>query len=125
MAVLYQVRITAHFRRSLDDVEAFLLEAEAPAAFDRLLADLADTVIPNLERFPEMGRDFLARPPGSVEVAHGLERLRILAASRYLREYVLPPYLLLYATTEGTVDLMAIRHHRQLSFDFAGLWSDV
>ena len=72
-----------------------------------------------------MGRDFFARPAGSVEVSQGLDGLRILGESLRLREYALPPYLLLYATDERTVHLVAIRHHRQLSFDFPGLWGDV
>lgn len=125
MQTVHQVRVTASFRRTLDGLAAFLREAEAPRAFDALLRDLADTVIPNLERFPEMGRDFLLRSAGSVEVAQGLEEIRAIGAGLRLREYVLSPYLLLYATDEQTVYLMAIRHHRQLSFDFPGLWGDV
>jgi hypothetical protein len=31
-------------------------------------------------------------------------------------------YLLLYARIKGTVYLLAVRHERQLSFDFQGLW---
>ncbi len=38
-----------------------------------LLDELMETVIPNLERFPDMGRSFLARQAGSVEVLNGLE----------------------------------------------------
>jgi plasmid stabilization system protein ParE len=117
-----QVRVTPHFRRTLGEVEAFLCEAGAGHAFDVLLDDLADKVIPNLAKFPEMGRDFMARSAGSIEVSQGLEGLRNLAGAMRLREYSLPPYLLLYATTGQVVHLLAIRHHRQLSFDFAGLW---
>jgi hypothetical protein len=109
----------------LGQLEAFLREAGAIAAYDGLLDDLLSTVIPNLEKFPDMGRDFLARPAGSVEVAQGVERLSGTGPFRHLREYVLPPYLLLYATGRQTVDLLSIRHHRQLSFDFPGLWNDV
>ena len=90
-----------------------------------LLDDLIRTVIPNLARFPEMGREFFARAAGSVEVIHGVEGLRNLGVSDDLREYILPPYLLLYARADETVYLLSIRHHRQLSFDFAGLWGDV
>jgi len=39
-----------------------------------------------------------------------------------IREYVLKNYLLLYAPIDGAIYLLAIRHQRQLSFDFAGLW---
>ena len=41
-----------------------------------------------------------------------------------LREYLHGDYLLLYAAMDAqkTVYLLSIRHHRQLSFDFARLW---
>ena len=41
---------------------------------------------------------------------------------RVLREYVLKDYLLLYALIGGAIYLLAIRHQRQLSFDFEGHW---
>jgi len=125
LGAVRQVKLTANFRRTLDGVAAFLREAGAANAFAPLLADLADKVIPNLERFPDMGRDFSARPVGSVEVAQGLDGLDALAASLRRREYILPPYQLLYAADGQTVYLIAIRHHRQLSFDFPSLWDDV
>jgi len=120
-----QIKLTANFRRTLDGVGAFLREARAPEAFALLLDDLADKVIPNLERFPDMGRDFSAHPVGSVEVAQGVDGLDSLGPSLRRREYILPPYQLLYAADQQTVYLIAIRHHRQLSFDFPGLWGDV
>ena len=69
------VKLTANFERNLADIEAFLIEAEAPQAFDALLDEVARTTIPNLERFPGMGRLFLERPVRSVEVANGIARL--------------------------------------------------
>ena len=45
------VKFTANFERNLEEIDAFLLQAEAPQAFDALLDELSDTVIPNLERF--------------------------------------------------------------------------
>lgn len=121
------VKFTANFERNLDTVERFLTEAGAPQAFDALLDELAETVIPNLERFPEMGRPFLRRPVRSVEVANALAALQAKLAALTpdgdaLREYVLKDYLLLYAVIGGNIYLLAIRHQRQLSFDFAGLW---
>ncbi|MDD2926184.1 MAG: type II toxin-antitoxin system RelE/ParE family toxin, partial [Rhodoferax sp.] len=56
MAAKHLVKLTANFERNLEEVEAFLLAADAPQAFDALLDELSDTVIPNLERFPRMGR---------------------------------------------------------------------
>jgi hypothetical protein len=45
-------------------------------------------------------------------------------APHALREYLHGDYLVLYAAMEAqeTVVLLTIRHHRQLSFDFARLW---
>jgi plasmid stabilization system protein ParE len=120
---LFRVELTASFLERLDAIEAFLLEADAGFAFDTLLAELRATVIPNLRRFPRIGRRYLSQPPQSAE---GLAQLAALPAGApdALREYLHGDYLLLYATTEtdATVYLLSIRHHRQLSFDFARLW---
>ena len=121
------VRLTANFERNLADIENFLAEAEAPQAYDALLDELLDTVIPNLERFPGMGRRFLANSPRSVETSNSLEALRakLLALTpdpEALREYILADYLVLYARIDGNLYLLAIKHHRQLSFDFESHW---
>jgi len=123
------VKLTANFERNLADIEAFLTEADAPQAFDGLLDELLDTVIPNLERFPGMGRPFLNRAVGSVEATNALSVLRtklkaVLAKPAGLREYVMDRYLVLYVQIDGNIHLLSIKHHRQLSFDFEthGLW---
>jgi plasmid stabilization system protein ParE len=122
----HTVKLTANFERNLEEIELFLREAEAPQAFDALLDELTDTVIPNLERYPGMGRSFLERPAGSVETSNGMARLTkqldTMAEGSELREYVLAHYLLLYARIKGTVYLLSIRHERQLSFDLASHW---
>lgn len=126
MKAKHTVKLTGNFERNLEALEAFLVEAEAPQAFDALLDELTDTLIPNLENFPGMGRLFLERPARSVEVANGIARLTkqlgSLANDGELREYVMTHYLLLYARINGTVYLLSIRHQRQLSFDFETLW---
>ena len=127
MTATHTVKLTANFERNLVDVKAFLLEVEAPQAFDALLDELADTVIPNLERFPGMGRSFLERQTRSIEVANGITRLKqqlgALAQDGDLREYVMTNYLVLYARIKGSVYLLSIRHQWQLSFDFQALWA--
>ena len=127
MAGKHLVKLTANFERNLEEAEAFLLEADAPQAFDALLLDLTDTVIPNLERFPSMGRLFLAHSTRSVEASNGIEELKhklhAIAGDGEIREYVMSYYLLLYARIEATIYLLSIRHHRQLSFDFQSLWA--
>ena len=121
------VRLTANFERNLADIERFLTEAEAPKAYDALLDELLDTVIPNLERFPGIGRPFLAHPARSVESSNALEALHaklsaLTPDAEALREYILDHYLVLYAQIDANLYPLAIRHHRQLSFDFQSHW---
>ncbi len=120
---LYRVELTASFLERLDAIEAFLTEADAAFAFDDLLAELRATVFPNLARFPRIGRRYLDNPPQSAEALAQLAALPAGAASA-LREYLHGDYLMLYTAmdTDATVYLLSIRHHRQLSFDFARLW---
>ncbi|MGB7990265.1 MAG: type II toxin-antitoxin system RelE/ParE family toxin, partial [Candidatus Methylophosphatis roskildensis] len=92
-----------------------------------LLDELLETVIPNLERFVGMGRPFMLRQPRSVETTNSLTTLRakLLALTtdpEALREYMLKDCVLLYAQIGSAIYLLAIRHHRQLSFDFKGHW---
>ncbi len=127
MAKRITVRLTANFERNLEEIERFLVEADALYAYDALLDELLTIVIPNLERFPGLGRSFLARPARSVETTNSLNVLRLKLAAlasdpNALREYVLSDYLLLYAQIENIIYLLAIRHHRQLSFDFKSHW---
>ena len=127
MAKTPAIKLTANFERNLADIEQFLTEAQAPQAFDGLLDELLATVIPNLERFPGMGRPFLNRAVGSVEATNALTALRaklqtLLADSNGLREYVMDHYLVLYAQTEGVIYLLSIKHHRQVSVDFESHW---
>lgn len=120
------VKLTANFTRNLDSIEQFLNDADAPQAFEHLLDELTDVLIPNLERFPDVGPPFLTRPAGSVEVRNGQDALRqqlqALAGGGELREYLMPDYLVLYLRQEAVIYLLAIKHHRQLSFDFARHW---
>ncbi len=120
---VYRVELTASFLERLDTIEAFLTEADAAFAFDDLLAELRATVVPNLARFPRIGRRYLDNAPQSAEALAQLATLPNGAASA-LREYLHADYLVLYAAMDAnaTVYLLSIRHHRQLSFDFARLW---
>ena len=119
----YRVELTASFLERLESIETFLRKAEAPHAYDALLAALRDTVIPNVRRFPRMGRRYLDQPPQSAEAIAQLGELPAGAADG-LRVLGSGDYLILYAeqNKSSTVYLLSIRHHRQLSFDFARLW---
>ena len=116
------ILVTPSFERHLDDIERFMLDAGVPEHFDTLLDGLQNIVIPNLERHPDMGRDFLARTVRSIEATSRLERLVAqlgeLDPAASIREFVMAQHLLLYAHMGDVVHLLAIRHQRQLSFDF-------
>ncbi len=121
---LWRVEVTASFLERLQVIEDFLIKADAGHAFDALLAELKATVVPNLARFPRMGRRYLDHPPQSVEALAQLGALP-KGTAQSLREYLYSDYLILYTTLEPerAVFLLSIRHHRQMSFDFARLWS--
>lgn len=116
-----QVELTASFLERLESIEAFLAEADALQAYDKLLDGLRGTVIPNLRRFPRIGRRYLDQPPQSAEAMAQLAALPAGAAGA-LREYLHGDYLILYTFTGEAIHLLSIRHHRQLSFAFAKLW---
>lgn len=119
----YRVELTASFLVRLDAIEALLTEAEAGFAFDDLLTELRASVIPNLARFPRLGRRYLDNPPQSAEALAHLAGLPA-GAPGALREYLHGDCLMLYAAMDANakVYLLSIRHLRQLSFDFARLW---
>ena len=117
------VRITRNFDKNLADIRRFLEEQEAPREFQSLLEQLFETVIPNLERFPGMGVDFLAKVPQSTEGLMRLETLKQrLGRNTSLREYISGDYLVLYALRGDSLYLLSIKHHRQLSFDLKEHW---
>ena len=124
------VRFTANFDTNLERIGAFWAERNAPRAYAKLLDELGDTVIRNLERHPRIGRKFFARAARSVEVGERVAALLKRFGAAEVREYLSGDYLILYCIVPDgpgdplalTVYLLAIKHHRQLSFDFAGFW---
>jgi plasmid stabilization system protein ParE len=123
MASPSTVRLTANFEKNLDSIRSFLEEQGATTAFQAMLDELFDRVIPNLERFPDIGVDFLARVPGSREAIARQDMLKArLGESVRLRECIAGDYLILYAVRGSNLYLLAIKHHLQLSFDLKGHW---
>lgn len=116
------VKLTANLERNLASIEAFFAESDARDAYDALLDVLLDTVIPNLERFPDIGRLFMKRPVRSVEAINALGTLREKLQDGELREYLFNDYLVLYVRFDTVIHLLSIKHHRQLSFNFDSLW---
>ena len=117
------VRFTANFERNLEEIRSFLTEQESADSFVALMTALIETVIPNLKRFPEMGRDFLERVPQSEEGRVRWGEAEARAATRRIREYIAGDYLILYAVSDDAIGLLSIKHHRQLSFDLKSHWT--
>ncbi len=115
-----EVRFTANFNANLADIQTFLQAHEAANSFDRLLDALEETVIPNLEQFPLMGRLY-ALNKASVEGVRRIDRISARFGAVEVREYLTADYLLLYTVRQEVVYLLCVRHHRQLAFDFGGL----
>ena len=85
---------------------------------------LNDSVVPILKRHPRMGRNFLQRQSRSVDLVARIQKIDALlrtldtdTARAEVREYVMTDYLLLYALVGEVIYLLAIKHHKQLSFD--------
>jgi hypothetical protein len=118
-----RVRIASTFERNLNSIREFFTEQESAGEFDSLITCLFGNVIPNLKRFPKMGRDFLGRNPLSEEGRAKLHSLKMKSGKdTEIREYVAGECLLLFAVRDSVVTLLAIRHHRQLSFDLRAHW---
>jgi len=117
------VEFTHNFERNLEEIEQFLLEQDAAGTFVALIDHLLDTLVPNLEQFPDLGADFLARRPQSTQGAARIRSLQArLGAGTTLREYIAGDFIVLYAARDARRWLLAVRHHKQLSYDLRTHW---
>jgi hypothetical protein len=116
------VKLTANFEANLASIETFCAEADTPHSYLGLLDVLVETLIPNLEQFPKMGRLLLSRPAQSVESRALIGRLTARLGRGEIREYLIDDHLILYALINDDVYLLSIKHHRQLSFDLESFW---
>jgi hypothetical protein len=129
---LVEVEYTANFEANLQSIEAFWIENQFAQGYDCLLDALIDTVVPNLEQHPRIGRPFMGRQPDSIEAKNQYARLQAKMAAHAqpadMREYLMADYLVLYALLEATherpakIHLVSVKHYKQLSFDFERLW---
>jgi plasmid stabilization system protein ParE len=119
-----QPRFTENFSTNLTAIEEFL-GSHGGRALHRFLDRFFDDVIPTLCRFPQSGRSFLTRAVRSTKAnARAKELRKFLAKGDALREFVMDDYLVLYLVRRGQVIFLAVKHHRQLSFDLKGFWSN-
>ena len=119
------VYITQNFENNLDTIQQYFIDNEVPQQFGILIEELFGTIIPNLERFPYIGKDFLDRQPGSVEGMNLLDSIhQYLKGEGEVREYITGDYLILYTLMGNNLYLLSIKHHKQLAFDFASTWTD-
>ena len=122
MAARLRPLFTENFAANLESVRLFL-EPDGRSAFRRLLDRLFDDIVPTICRFPQSGRSFLAHVVRSLEAQALLERLKaVLRKGDDLREFVVDDYVVLYLVRRSRLYFLAIKHHRQLSFDFRRLW---
>ncbi len=123
MAGRARLLFTNNFARNLDAIESFL-SVEGRAAFQRLLDHLFEDICPQLARFPKSGRSFLDHQVGSTEARALVERFKEkLRAGDDLREFVVDAFVVLYLIRENRIYFLAIKHHRQLSYDLLRFWS--
>jgi plasmid stabilization system protein ParE len=122
-AVRITVRFTPNLEANLADIERYWADNQFPAGFDRLMVELFDTVIRNLENHPRYGRRFFDRQAQTVQVQQKTQsvatQLVKVITDGELREYVMSDYTVLYALGADTIYLLSIKHHKQLLFDLA------
>lgn len=118
MPVQFKIRVAANFERNLDEIECFFKKIEQPRQFEVLLDQLFDIIIPNLQHFPLLGKDFLAEPQGSVESTMLLQKIKSgVSEDASIRQYLSKDYLVPYWLDSQEIVLLGIKHHRQLNFN--------
>ena len=119
-----QPRFTENFSANLTAIETFL-GPHGRSAYRKFLDRLFDGTIPSPCRFSQSKHSFLAHTIKSAKVRTVTKELRtLLGKEENLREFVTDEYLLLYLVRRGQVIFLAVKHHRQLSFDLKQFWSE-
>ena len=117
-------RFTENFSANLSTIEAFL-EPHSRTAFRHFLDRLFDEVIPTLCRFPQSGQSFVVHAVKSTKAKVLSIRLgKLLNQGDDLREFVMDEHVVLYLVRRGQVIFLAVKHHRQLSFDLKRFWCE-
>jgi hypothetical protein len=110
-----KVVATQNLVRNLEALERF--RPDRPQAWLRMNSLLASKVIPLLRRQPRVGRLF---DRGQLTPHPILEHVRKRLGGGELREWLVGEYLLLYVVGSRQVTLVAMRHTRELGYDFGG-----
>jgi len=122
MAAKARLHFTDNFNANLETIELFL-KPEGRSAFQRLLDRIFDDICPMLSCFPRSGRPFSTRRVGSTQGETMVSRLnKLLHQGDDLREFTVDDYVLLYLVRARRIYFLAIKHHRQLSFDLRRFW---
>ena len=110
-----RVEYAALFNQHLERIEQFCAQHETSPAYRSLLDDIDTVIIPNLERFPRIGKPYLEATVESTEALMAVAKLP-RNAGNLLRKYVHDDYILLYVLGDDTLHLVAIRHHKETTF---------
>jgi len=110
-----RVEYSALFLVHLERIAAFCADHETLAVYRNLLDDMDSIVVPNLERFPHIGKPYLETTMESTEALMAVAKLP-RNAGHLLRKYVHDDYIVLYILGDDTLHLVAIRHHKEASF---------
>lgn len=117
------VFLTRNFDRNLAAIRQFLRSAGAGPAFDEIIRRLESEIIPNLQRFPQFGADFMARAPLSADGIALFEAVvKAAGAGAEVRQLIDGDYVIPYLVKAEAIYLLSIKHHRQLSFDLPSHW---
>ncbi len=118
MAKKVNLSITANFEKNLQSIRCFYHELNHPEHYASLLDRLYDIIIPNLQKHPLIGFDFLAQNVNSIEEQQQVENIKKqLQLNTSIRQYNSEEYILLYSLKDSDLVLLAIKHQRQLYFD--------
>jgi plasmid stabilization system protein ParE len=117
-------RFTENFSANLSAIEEFVAPRNR-TAFPQFLDRFFDEVIPMVCQFPQSGRSFLTCKVKSAKAKALTKALhKLLNKGDDLRQFVIDDYLVLYLVRRYQVVFLAVKHHRQLSFDLKRFWPE-
>jgi plasmid stabilization system protein ParE len=111
-----RVEYTGLFEARLECIATYAATVEGFPAYERLLDDIDGVIVPNLERFPLIGKPYLETTQQSTEALMAVAKLP-RDAGHSLRKYVHDDYILLYVLGGETLHLVSIRHHKESTFN--------